>query len=133
MNEVEIPAVCEVYNGSGPLVVRREDNRIMLDGHADQCCAFMLDVDTVDQLFDALGTWLSDRASWVLTPDGIGTCRRCRARVDGDRVSPIAVGLGSLPTARYRRGSGRARSVTRRAGFPLISRFHPRRSRLVAG
>lgn len=71
MNDAEIPAVCEVHDGCGHLVVRREGNRIVLDGHADQCCAFTLDAGAVDRLFDALGTWLSDRASWVLTPDGL--------------------------------------------------------------
>ncbi|MGH3670898.1 MAG: hypothetical protein ACRDSH_09705 [Pseudonocardiaceae bacterium] len=89
MNEVEILAVCEVHDGSGPLVVRREGNRIVLDGHADQCCVFKLDAGAVDRLFDALGKWLFDRASWVFTPEGLGHV-------------PKMQGPGLLVTACYR-------------------------------
>lgn len=32
---VEIPAACEMYGGSGNLVVRREGERLVLDG--DHC------------------------------------------------------------------------------------------------
>jgi hypothetical protein len=34
---VEIEAVCEVHQGSGHLVLRREGDRIVLDGRADEC------------------------------------------------------------------------------------------------
>jgi hypothetical protein len=36
--EVEIEAVCEVHHGgSGRLVIRREGDRVVLDGRADEC------------------------------------------------------------------------------------------------
>lgn len=55
---VEIPAVCEVHGGSGPLVVRREGERIVLDGSADECCLFTLSDASVTLLFDVLGELL---------------------------------------------------------------------------
>jgi hypothetical protein len=45
---VEIEAVCEVHQGSGRLVVRREGERIVL----------VLDSAAVTLLFDMLGQWL---------------------------------------------------------------------------
>lgn len=57
-HRIEIPAVCEVHGGSGRLVVRREGDRIVLDGHADHCCVFTLGNPAVTRLFDALGEWL---------------------------------------------------------------------------
>ena len=55
---VEIEAVCEVHGGSGRLVVRREGDRVVLDGHADHCCVFSLPDPAVTLLFDVLGEWL---------------------------------------------------------------------------
>jgi hypothetical protein len=56
--QAEIPAVCEIRGGSGRLVVRREEQRLVLDGHADECCVFSLPDAAVTRLFDALGGWL---------------------------------------------------------------------------
>jgi hypothetical protein len=58
VSQVEIPAVCEVHDGSGRLVVRREGDRIVLDGHADHCCVITLENPAVTLLFDVLGKWL---------------------------------------------------------------------------
>jgi hypothetical protein len=55
---VEIEAVCEVHQGSGRLVVRRDGKRIVLDAHADHCCVLVLDSAAVTLLFDMLGQWL---------------------------------------------------------------------------
>ncbi|MGH3898977.1 MAG: hypothetical protein ACRDTA_12160 [Pseudonocardiaceae bacterium] len=55
---VEIEAVCEVHGGSGRLVIRREGDRVVLDGHADECCVFSLPGPAVTLLFDVLGEWL---------------------------------------------------------------------------
>jgi hypothetical protein len=38
--QAEIPAVCEMHGGSGHLVVRRGGERLILGGHADDCCVF---------------------------------------------------------------------------------------------
>ncbi len=53
--QVEIEAVCEVHHGSGRLVIRRESGRIVLDGHADDCCVISLDDPAATLLFDVLG------------------------------------------------------------------------------
>ncbi|HKR51079.1 MAG TPA: hypothetical protein VJT72_16125 [Pseudonocardiaceae bacterium] len=55
---VEIEAVCEVHGGSGRLVVRREGDRVVLDGRADECCVISLPEPAVTVLFDVLGEWL---------------------------------------------------------------------------
>ena len=55
---LEIEAVCQVHLGSGHLVVRRENERIMLDAHADHCCMIALESAAVTVLFDVLGEWL---------------------------------------------------------------------------
>jgi hypothetical protein len=55
---VEIPATCEVHGGSGHLVIRREGDRIVLDGRANHCCVLTLEGLPVTRLFDALGLWL---------------------------------------------------------------------------
>ena len=55
---VEIEAVCEVHQGSGRLVVRREGERIVLDARADHCCVLVLESAAVTLLFDAFGEWL---------------------------------------------------------------------------
>ncbi|MGH3845108.1 MAG: hypothetical protein ACRDS0_27315 [Pseudonocardiaceae bacterium] len=55
---VEIPAVCEVHQGSGGLVIRREGDGVVLDAHADECCVITVDGAAVTLLFDVLGQWL---------------------------------------------------------------------------
>ena len=40
---VEIKAVCEIHQGSGRLVIRREGERIVLDARADDCCVLALE------------------------------------------------------------------------------------------
>jgi hypothetical protein len=55
---VEIEAVCEVHQGSGRLVVRREGERIVLDARADHCCVLVLESAAVTLLFDVFGEWL---------------------------------------------------------------------------
>lgn len=55
---VEIKAVCEIHQGSGHLIVRREGDRIVLDARADHCCVLVLENPAVTRLFDALGEWL---------------------------------------------------------------------------
>jgi hypothetical protein len=42
-----IPATCEIHHGSGHLVVRREGERLVLDGRGDHCCLFTLDCSAV--------------------------------------------------------------------------------------
>ncbi|MGH3977325.1 MAG: hypothetical protein ACRDS9_29040 [Pseudonocardiaceae bacterium] len=66
---VEIDAVCEVHRGSGRLVIRREGERIVLDGRADECCVITMDGAAVTLLFDVLQHLVS-----VLTTDPRG-CR----------------------------------------------------------
>lgn len=56
--EVGIEAVCEVHQGSGRLVMRREGDRIVLDARADHCCVIALQNADVTLLFDVLGEWL---------------------------------------------------------------------------
>jgi hypothetical protein len=56
---IEIEAVCEVHDGSGRLVIRREGDRIVLDGRADHCCVITLDAAAVIRVFDVLGEWLA--------------------------------------------------------------------------
>lgn len=56
--QVEIEAVCEVHRGSGRLVLRREGDRIVLDGHADECCVIALEGPAATRLFNILGEWL---------------------------------------------------------------------------
>jgi hypothetical protein len=56
--QVEIEAVCEVHQGSGRLVMRREGDRIVLDARADHCCVIALQNAAVTLLFDVLGEWL---------------------------------------------------------------------------
>jgi hypothetical protein len=56
--QVEIEAVCEVHRGSGRLVLRREGDRIMLDGHVDECCVIALEDAAATWLFNVLGEWL---------------------------------------------------------------------------
>lgn len=55
---VEIETLCEVHQGSGRLVVRREGERIVLDARADQCCVLVLDNAAMTLLFDVFGEWL---------------------------------------------------------------------------
>ncbi|MGH3841485.1 MAG: hypothetical protein ACRDS0_08605 [Pseudonocardiaceae bacterium] len=52
---VEVEAVCEVHGGSGRLVIRREGDRVVLDGRADECCVITVDGAAVTLLFDVLG------------------------------------------------------------------------------
>lgn len=40
---VEIEAVCEVHQGSGRLLIRREGDRVVLNAHAEECCMITLD------------------------------------------------------------------------------------------
>lgn len=54
---VEIAAVCQVHQGSGRLVIRREGDRIVLDAHADHCCVLALEGAALTLLFDVLGEW----------------------------------------------------------------------------
>ena len=57
---IEIEAVCEVHHdGSGRLVIRREGDRIVLDGRADHCCVITLESAAVIRVFDVLGKWLA--------------------------------------------------------------------------
>jgi hypothetical protein len=58
--QVKIEAVCEVHGGSGRLVVRRESDRIVLGGRADECCVIVIALEgpAVTLLFDVLGEWL---------------------------------------------------------------------------
>ena len=56
--QVEIEAVCEVNQGSGRLVLRREGDRIVLDARTDHCCVITLQNAAVTLLFDVLGEWL---------------------------------------------------------------------------
>ncbi len=56
--QIEIEAVCEMHQGSGRLVIRREGDRIVLDARADHCCVLALENPAVTRLFDALGEWL---------------------------------------------------------------------------
>ncbi len=56
--QIEIEAVCEIHQGSGRLVIRREDDQIVLDARADHCCVLALENPAVTRLFDALGEWL---------------------------------------------------------------------------
>ena len=57
--QVEIEAVCGVHHGgSGRLVIRREGNRVVLDGRADHCCVLTVEGAAVTRLFDVLGEWL---------------------------------------------------------------------------
>ncbi|MGH3815686.1 MAG: hypothetical protein ACRDUV_25085 [Pseudonocardiaceae bacterium] len=55
---VEIEATCEVHRGSGRLVIRREGERIVLDGRADECCVITVEGAAVTLLFDVFGEWL---------------------------------------------------------------------------
>lgn len=55
---IEIPAECEVHQGSGHLVIRREGDRIVLDGRTDHCCVITLGNPAVTLLFDVLGELL---------------------------------------------------------------------------
>lgn len=55
---VDIEALCQVHQGSGCLVVRREGERIVLDACADHCCVLVLDSAAVTLLFDVFGEWL---------------------------------------------------------------------------
>jgi hypothetical protein len=55
---VEIEATCEVHQGSGRLVIRRDGDRIVLDARADHCCVITLEDGAVTLLFDVLGEWL---------------------------------------------------------------------------
>lgn len=51
---VEIPAACEIHGGPGRLVVRREGERLVLDGCADHCCVLTLERSAVATLVDAV-------------------------------------------------------------------------------
>lgn len=53
--QAEIEAICDVHQGSGHLVVRREGDRIVLDGHTHDCCLISLGDPTAAMLFDVLG------------------------------------------------------------------------------
>lgn len=53
--QVKIEAICDVHQGSGHLVVRREGDRIVLDGHTDGCCLISLADPAAALLFDVLG------------------------------------------------------------------------------
>lgn len=55
---VEIPAACQVHQGSGRLMVSRQEQGIVLDAHADGCCVLALDHSAVTLLADVLGEWL---------------------------------------------------------------------------
>lgn len=55
---VEIEATCEVHQGSGRLVIKRDGDRIVLDAYADHCCVITLEGEAVTLLFDVLGEWL---------------------------------------------------------------------------
>ncbi|MGH3900869.1 MAG: hypothetical protein ACRDTA_22020 [Pseudonocardiaceae bacterium] len=55
---VEILAICEVHGGSGRLIIRRDGDRIVLDGRADECCVIAVEGAGVTLLFDVLGEWL---------------------------------------------------------------------------
>lgn len=62
---VAIPAVCEIHGGAGHVVVRRESGRVVLDGHADDCCVLWLDDAAARLLFDRLASW-GDRSAHEL-------------------------------------------------------------------
>jgi hypothetical protein len=47
-----------VHPGSGRLVIRRQGDRIVLDGRADHCCVITLGDPAATLLFDVLGEWL---------------------------------------------------------------------------
>lgn len=53
--QIEIEAICDVHQGSGHLVVGREGDRIVLDGHTDDCCLISLGDPAAMLLFDVLG------------------------------------------------------------------------------
>lgn len=56
--QVKIETVCEVHRGSGHLVVRREDDRMVLDARADECCMIAMEGTAMTLLFDVHGEWL---------------------------------------------------------------------------
>ena len=56
--EVEIEAVSLTHPGSDQLLMRREEGRIVLDGHADHCCVIAVRDPAATLLFDVLGEWL---------------------------------------------------------------------------
>jgi hypothetical protein len=56
--QVEIEATCEMHDGSGRLVIRREGEWIVLDARADHWCVITLENPAGTRLFDALGEWL---------------------------------------------------------------------------
>ena len=55
--QVEIEAVCELHQGSGRLVMRREGDRVVLDARADHCCVITVKDAAMTLLFDVLGKW----------------------------------------------------------------------------
>lgn len=58
-HQVEIPTGCEIHDGgSGRLVLRREGDRVVLDGQSDHCCVFTLDRAALTRIFDVLAEWL---------------------------------------------------------------------------
>jgi hypothetical protein len=57
--EVEIEARCEVHGGRGPLVVRREGERIVLEGRPGvECCVISLAGPAAALLVDVVGEWV---------------------------------------------------------------------------
>lgn len=63
--QIEITAVCDVHQGSGRLIVRRKDDRVVLDGHADDCCVISLSDPAAALLFDVLGELVGQRGEVV--------------------------------------------------------------------
>lgn len=58
---VVIPVTCTVHSatpGYTNLVMRKLDEGIELDPHADQCCVLLLDETAAAALRDQLGEWL---------------------------------------------------------------------------
>ena len=55
---VVIEAVCLRHPGSGHLLMRREEGRIVLDGHTDHCCVIAVRDPAATLLSDMLGKWL---------------------------------------------------------------------------
>ncbi|MGH3708963.1 MAG: hypothetical protein ACRDRQ_12900 [Pseudonocardiaceae bacterium] len=47
-----------MHGGSGRLVIRRDGDRIVLDGRADDCCVITVKSTAATLLFDVLREWL---------------------------------------------------------------------------
>jgi hypothetical protein len=78
-------------------VIRREGDRIVLDGRANHYCVLTLEGLAVTRLFDALGSWLGERPCVVGAVPGRDGAPADHAGpgVARGRVPPVAAVLGS--------------------------------------